>query len=135
MGVEPSPKAQTGYQPHPSCGTFNLIRSKKMREIKFRIWSNRYKDWFYYSIKNDLKLDNEASLDFSKLGQFTGLLDINHKEIYEGDICKNYWEVSYSDEDGAFGFYNKEGIFILLREKELEVIGNVWENPELKEAK
>ncbi len=72
------------------------------------------------------------------LMQFTGLKDKNGKEIYEGDIVKapyndlcEYHEVSYNS--GCY-FVGVE-ILSSFHEEDLEVIGNIYENPELLEEK
>lgn len=73
------------------------------------------------------------------LMQFTGLKDKNGKEIYEGDILD--WEVNSSNDmylgagevvyiEGAFwacGRYLSE----MVRYHSAEVIGNIYENPNL----
>lgn len=70
--------------------------------------------------------------------QFTGLLDKNGQEIYEGDILEveeNKGEVSYSVPGGRWFLRPKGGgrgfSFVDLALHEWEVIGNIYENPDL----
>ena len=112
------------------------------REIKFRAW-NKY----------DGKMDNylediscRAFSSYENLMQYTGFIDKNNKEIYEGDIVKAYipnhtvepTEVisSISFSEGSFIFLNINKEPLTLREtikisKGVEVVGNLYENPEI----
>jgi hypothetical protein len=114
------------------------------REIKFRAWDkscnkmrgeNGIKDCF------SLRSDGVYNDDYI-LMQFTGLIDKNGKEVYEGDIVIHDSEkivVSYGIQsvdafEGAgfnlWSFYGEKlGGFRL--QSEIEIIGNVFENPEL----
>jgi uncharacterized phage protein (TIGR01671 family) len=118
-----------------------------MRTIKFRAWDtalNQMLSWEYICKPEPFIMHRYFMDDDVDLMQFTGLLDKNGKEIYEGDLVKG--EMTYSEpkvqkvqwDRGFTGFapfndydtdcqeyYDTDGC---------EVIGNIYENPELKEA-
>lgn len=123
------------------------------RQIKFRAWDSKAKRFIAAkelllgawpsqdSDNTDFFLETETDEGFPQTGfillQFTGLLDKNGKEIYEGDIVKNDGEFRYqlevrweTIEDGESGFGLGIG-WNVHPEEELEIIGNIYENPDL----
>lgn len=103
-----------------------------MREIKFRAWDKEQK-----KMLDDVSTWTD---DFTgmliALMQYTGLKDKNGKEIYEGDIVKykNDKPDKVIFENGGFmtsRFYHRTPNNWKILLDELEVIGNIYENPEL----
>ena len=86
----------------------------------------------------------EVEIGNAILMQSTGLVDKNGKEIFEGDIVKMakdvYSEPTYYEVvrhyGGAYRLESKQhGCELWLRHTDCEVVGNVYENPELLEDK
>ena len=107
-----------------------------MREIKFRAWNNEGKRWSTdWSLSEYTKILYlvEANYPYDNLifEQFTGLLDKNGKEIFEGDILKDkYGTIGLcSWEPSCWNFINTSGC--LESGSPWEIIGNIHENPEL----
>jgi hypothetical protein len=114
------------------------------REIKFRAWDKYNKKMHYQPEVNFHFFDDEFTCVLNEhdqvvvqpesvvVMQFTGLLDKNGKEIYEGDILSHkYYSMPVICEfvDGSFIFDD-----ISKYDESLEVIGNIYENPELLTA-
>ncbi len=145
-----------------------------MREIKFRGKSIKSGEWFEGDAIHCTNRNNEKEVfivtddydgeciifgtcqspqvDINTVGRYTGLLDENYKEIYEGDII----DFSYDAYIGNFDTFIAKGIIVfkdgafyvkclenernikdeqfLLYEiniDEIKIIGNIYDNPEL----
>lgn len=123
-----------------------------MRTIKFRgktqdgEWvygyylPSIYEDVDIITVLEDFNLNqkNYAVLK-ETVGQFTGLTDKNGKEIYEGDIAtdgENIYTVEFSMWSYAF-VWDKHGSqnnfhFEKDDNQEMELVGNIYDNPELR---
>ena len=133
----------------------------RFNRFKFRTWNKKTQkmkkvmaliseEGVYYSLMVN---ENEAVVEPCEephmvLMQCTGLKDKNCKLIYEGDII-NIWccnltknqisSVKYCEERAAFTFdYLTDCGQIVpctMEKTKIEVIGNIYENPELLEEK
>jgi uncharacterized phage protein (TIGR01671 family) len=137
-----------------------------MREIKFRAWDTVINQMIYNVfprnshgdvVSFDYDVNPHGTLIFVKLMQFTGLHDKNGKEIYEGDILatsndgkdgcdiwdiktfgytKVIWDIASSRFRGTKWTWGVGEIDSVYDLNYVEVIGNIYENPELlKEVK
>lgn len=124
------------------------------REIKFRAWVESRKKMVYFNLfdtDGDYHIDEECCLEECPTMQHTGLKDKNGKEIYKGDILRHIINDN-STQTGLFVDMRvvfMGGAFCVERDtlngkrefylggyyKESEVIGNIYENPELLEEK
>ena len=89
------------------------------------------------------KAYNTAAVGPSTVGQYTGLTDKNGKKIFEGDIVKNeyedrkyqYFKIFYNEKTLQWEVMNKYGMRGILHNVigNMEIIGNIHDNPELLE--
>lgn len=73
------------------------------------------------------------------VGEYTGLTDKNGKKIFEGDFIRSNsgrGYIEYYPNDCAFDVVDDHGFLWLISEmSNIEVIGNIHDNPELLEVK
>lgn len=121
-----------------------------MREIEFRAWLGdrmakvetlHIKDLGIHTIDAN-GISCYRNYTKSILMQYTGCKDKNGVKIFEGDIIKfidddDLCYVVFDEYWAGYRFKSKEidDNFAGFTPKNLEVIGNVWENPELLEVK
>lgn len=124
-----------------------------MREIKFRGKELGTGKWVQGDLhilctRPHIHIPYKSYIDLSTIGQFTGLRDINGKDIYEGDIIKSshgtLHYIVYDNDLACFkavvARYNPLGEYETLSKGWVvqfnkEVIGNIHDNPELLKGK
>lgn len=111
-----------------------------MRANKFRVWDNNTKK-FLADVSQFTVKDLEAHDDRYVFMQYTGANDKNGKEIYEGDVMdadhpgEAKGIVVY--EEGEFHLWSGRGTNLQecfdlpVLSKMFEVIGNIYESPDL----
>lgn len=117
-----------------------------MREIKFRVWDDdrdSVNQLLYFDLGTDL---DRQMLFYSKMGlmrgelmQYTGLKDKNGKEIYEGDIIRftkgtRCYEVAFMYAGFKRKLGNEGNCADIHEPDDWDIVGNIYENPELLEA-
>lgn len=124
------------------------------RVLKFRIWDKIQQRFVRRDSALTITLDGQLmqgrlppmGVDRFVLQQFTGLKDKHGREVYEGDIYRNLdngliGKFYYLNGSGGYTLYARENNpdgspynmlpFMQLDTTNFEVIGTIYENPEL----
>lgn len=141
-----------GSSPAPSEINANLNEEENvLREIKFRVWNKVNKTMYEDAINNckdtfDMILKHPQIYEVM---QYTGQKDKNEVEIYEGDVIKEskerfknkrHFVVVWNNDIGNYTFKPLDKMetsypcFNIGTIKNLEIIGNIYKNPELLSA-
>lgn len=119
-----------------------------MRQIKFRVWGPNSKYMWEWEELQHIEMrwlvDGEEDSGDRIIMQSIGLTDKNGKEIYESDIITadiieynslmTQGEIVYDNELSMYSNKNEAGLTPLYKLNNIEIIGNIYENPELLEA-
>jgi uncharacterized phage protein (TIGR01671 family) len=117
-----------------------------VREILFRAKRKATNDWVYgyfekayddFQIYVSPKIITKYGSEYVRedtLGQFTGLTDKNGTKIFEGDIVEyegKRYSINYLPHYARFSAVKPNTVFCVFAYQRGEVIGNIYDNPEL----
>lgn len=117
--------------------SWDKINKKYYYLVGFILTGTQYRIWYYEWDENEcdnILVNQSFYVDNLIIEQFTGLHDINGKEIYEGDIAVAGGDIIgiIVFEDGGFYFDTIDEIDCdFLCNLSVEITGNIHENPEL----
>lgn len=118
-----------------------------MRTIKFRAWDTNRKEmkdvifinWYdgYLWVDETPMTGHKLPIEGTPLMQFTGLLDKNGKEIFEGDVIySDQWtpttyQVAFDQNTFYIAGADLHECADIKYAEKFELIGNIYENPDL----
>lgn len=111
-----------------------------MREILFRgkrVDTGEWVEGNLLQFSSGRKFVKGYEVIEESIGQFTGLTDVNGNKIFEDDVCTYGNDIGYVwwDSENAMFAYTYDGnvymSFDQMWSKNLEVVGNIIDNPEL----
>lgn len=126
-----------------------LFRAKAINRDTDREYRTNYKngDWVYglitkpYNEEYDFPAEMRNTdgvtgieVDYKTIGQFTGLTDKNGVKIFEGDIVEyegKRYSINYLPHYARFSAVKPNTVFCVFAYQRGEVIGNIYDNPEL----
>jgi uncharacterized phage protein (TIGR01671 family) len=115
--------------------------------FRFRIWDKKSEDWVesmsmcnfgFLTMQNGTDIEEDGfNEDDLLVEQCTGLKDKNGRLIYEGDIVRTHLKrigkVFWNEMCWCYRTLDNVGCTYIMETYDVEVIGNIHENPELLE--